>query len=124
MSDLYVAGGVNWMNPITLLFLINVGIIVFVLVSGLTKRQWPSKWLEAMKQLGGLALAWGTFGSLAGLFQIFGVLEEAKEDIPFQMIMGGLKVGLITVLYGLIVFCVSQLAYIIFKLASASSSNQ
>jgi hypothetical protein len=123
LSELYSSGGTIWMHPITLLFLINVGIAIFVLLSWVNKKQWLMKWIEAIKQLGGLALAWGAFATLVGLFQAFGALEESKDVIPFQVIMGGLKVALITVLYGLIVFCISQLVYILFKLKSAGGDQ-
>lgn len=36
--------------------------------------------------------------------------------------MGGLKVALITVLYGLIVYCISMLAFITLKLAGKEIS--
>lgn len=123
LSELYSSGGTIWMHPITLLFLINVGIAVYVLLSWINKKQWLMKWIEAIKQLGGLAVAWGAFATLVGLFQAFGALEESKDVIPFQVIMGGLKVALITVLYGLIVFCISQLVYILFKLKSAGGDQ-
>ena len=123
LSELYNWGGVVFMHPITLLFLINIGIIVYAIVCRVISKQLDSKWVEAMKQLSGLALAWGTFASLAGLFQAFEALEESKEVIPFQVIMGGLKVGLITVLYGLIVFCISQVAYIAFKFLSPTTNQ-
>ncbi|MEQ1588048.1 MAG: MotA/TolQ/ExbB proton channel family protein [Cyclobacteriaceae bacterium] len=116
LSELYSWGGTIWMHPITFLFLINIGIFAFILISIFTKKQFPTKWIDATKQIAGLALAWGTFSTIVGLFQAFDALENSKDIIPFQMIMGGLKVALITALYGLIVFCISQLAYIIFKL--------
>ncbi len=116
VSDLYVSGGTIWMHPITLLFIINIAIFIYVLFSLIQKKQFNSNWLNAIKQIAGLAVAWGTFSTLAGLFQAFDALENSKDIIPFQVIMGGLKVALITVLYGLIVFCISLVAYIILKL--------
>jgi biopolymer transport protein ExbB/TolQ len=68
--------------------------------------------LEALKHVGGFAVAAGAFGTLTGLFQAFGALEEAKDVIPFNVICGGMKVALITVLYGLIVYMISMLFYI------------
>ena len=85
------------------------------------KKQFNPKWLEAIKQLGGLAAAFGTWGTLMGLLFAFDALEAMEVMIPLQVIMGGLKVALITVLYGLIIFCLSLLAYIILKLVSRNS---
>lgn len=119
LSELYTWGGKIWMHPITFLFLINIGIFGYILISIFTKSQLSKKWIEATKQIAGLALAWGTFSTIVGLFQAFDALENSKDIIPFQVIMGGLKVALITALYGLIVFCISQLVYIILKLTAS-----
>lgn len=123
LSELYNSGGTIWMHPITLLFIINIAIFIYVLFSLSQKKQFNSNWLSAIKQIAGLAVAWGTFSTLAGLFQAFDALENSKDIIPFQVIMGGLKVALITALYGLLVFCISQLAYIILKLVAANRAD-
>lgn len=123
-SELYISGGTVWMHPITLLFIANVGAVGYVLLTLLKKKEVNTKWLGAIKQIAGLALAWGTFSTIAGLFQVFDALESSKDVIPFQVIMGGLKVALITVLYGLIVYCLSMLAYISIKLADKEAVAQ
>ena len=109
------------MFPLLLLFALNISIFVYILIAMIQKRQFNPKWLEAIKQIGGLAAAYGTFGTLIGLFFAFDALEAMKEMIPLQVIMGGLKVALVTVLYGLIIFCLSLLAYIILKLTSQNT---
>jgi hypothetical protein len=119
--SLHIEGGPFYMFPLTLLFLINIGIFVYVLIAVNQKKAFNTKWLEAIKQIGGLAAAWGTYSTIIGLFYAFDALEASKDIIPFQVIMGGLKVAVITVLWGLIIFCLSLLAYIILKLASRNS---
>ena len=119
MSNLintYLAGGVEYMHPITLLFLFNFSVIAYVVIGRLKRKSIDGKWIEAIKHVAGLAVAVGTFGTLAGLFMAFDALEASKEIIPFQIIMGGLKVALINVLYGLIIFFISMLAYVTMKL--------
>ena len=118
LSEVYIEGGTLWMNPITLLFIVNIGAIAYVAFTLIQKKEANTKWLAAIKQIAGLALAWGTFSTIAGLFQAFDALESSQDVIPFQVIMGGLKVALITVLYGLIVYCISMLAYITIKLTA------
>ncbi len=125
LSELYVSGGASYMHPISLVFIITLGIIVFIIYRILVKKPVHPKWIEAVKQLGGLGLALGVFGTLVGFFQMFGALEETKELLPFQMIMGGTKVALINVLYGLLTFCFSLVAYILIKLQKPNlSSNE
>ena len=88
------------------------GYIVFTIIKG---RPMPVKLLEIFKHVGGFALAWGAFSTLVGLFFAFGSLEEMTETLPFNVISGGLKVALITVLYGMVVYMLTLLAYIGFQ---------
>lgn len=123
LSEFYISGGTVWMNPITFVLIINVGIIIFVILQLSRKAAINTRWIESIKQLGGLALAIGVFGTLAGYFQMFGALEEMKETLPLQVIMGGAKVALITALYGLVVFMLSMVVYIGIKLANRNSNT-
>ncbi len=119
--DLHIEGGMVYMLPMSLMLLANICIFIYTLVAAVQKKEINSKWLEAIKQIGGLAAAWGTLSTIIGLFYAFDALEASKDIIPFQVIMGGLKVALITVLWGLIIFCLSLLAYIILKLTARNS---
>ena len=119
MSNLintYIAGGPAYMHPITLLFLFNLGVITYVIFNHLKKKSIDKKWIETIKHVGGLALAAGTIGTLVGLFLAFDALEASKEVIPFPVIMGGLKVALINILYGLFIFFISMIVYVSMKL--------
>ena len=121
LSELYAWGGGPFMHPITLLFLITIGIFVYILIALAQKKQINANWLGSIKQIGGLAATYGVWSSIFGLFQAFEALETSKDIIPFQVIMGGLKVALISALYGLIIFCLSLLAYIILKLTTQNT---
>jgi len=112
MYEIHLVGGMQFMAPLTLILLINLGLIGFVLFAIIQKKSTNSKTLELIRQLGGLALAWGVFSTVVGLFFAFGALEEMKDTVPFEVIMGGLKVALITALYGMIIFLISLVAYI------------
>jgi uncharacterized membrane protein YjfL (UPF0719 family) len=112
----YLAGGVVYMNFITVLLAVNVGIASYAIYRRVSRKALDPNWVESIKHIGGFAAALGTFGTLVGLFFAFNALERSAEAIPFQIIMGGLKVSLITVLYGLIVFFISMIVYIVLKL--------
>jgi hypothetical protein len=120
----YVAGGVEYMHPITILLFANLVIIGYIIYRRKTETAFNPNWLEAVKHFGGFALALGTFGTLAGLFMAFDALENSEQVIPFQVIMGGLKVALINVLYGLIVFFISMISYITLKLRQANQAGR
>ncbi len=115
-TSLHIEGGIEYMAPLSILFLIIIGVIFYVAISLFQGRALDGKWMEAIKQIGGLAVAWGTWSTIIGLFQAFDAIEGSAEVIPFPVICGGLKVAVITVLYGLLIYCISLMAYIILKL--------
>lgn len=114
--DFHITGGLEYMLVLTFILILNIGLIVYVIYGQVRKEEVHAKWLETIKQLGGFALAWGAFSTLVGLFQAFRDLAVTKEILPFQVIMGGLEVALITSLYGFGVFHFSIFAVIILKL--------
>jgi len=57
------------------------------------------------------------------LFFAFDDLAGMKETLPLYVIMGGLKVALITILYGLIIFMLSLISFIGLKSMMNNSSN-
>ena len=112
MLDWHLEGGVNYMIPLTLLLLINLCVIGFVFVAAVRKKQLPAFWMEAIRQVGLLALAWGVLSTIIGLYQAFGDLSRMTETLPLYVIMGGMKVALITAEYGLIIYVVSLAAHL------------
>jgi len=123
MYDIYLAGGPPYMHPLSLILFINLGLIIFVIIAKLQKKNLNRNFLEAIRQLGGLALAWGALSTLVGLFFAFDALEGMKETLPLNVIMGGLKVALITVLYGLMIFIFSLISFIGLRSMMNNSPN-
>lgn len=115
LFELHNWGGIPFMIPIDLIAIFNLVIIGYVLFRLISMQSLLSKPLELLKHLGGFAMAWGAFGTLVGLFAAFSSLEALAEPLPVNVIYGGLKVSLITFLYGTLVYLISLLAYIIFK---------
>jgi hypothetical protein len=111
-EDFTVIGGVMFMAVLNVLFVANMGLILYLVVRIFLNLPVNERLLETVKQVGGLAAAWGAWSTVIGLFFAFGAIETAKEMIPVQVIFGGLKVGVITVLHGLIIFCHALFAYI------------
>ncbi|MFN6088594.1 MAG: MotA/TolQ/ExbB proton channel family protein [Cyclobacteriaceae bacterium] len=121
LYDFHMTGGPPFMFPLALLFLTNIGLILFSTFTLIQKKVLPTKYLEAIKLIGILAAVFGSLGTMVGLMEAFDALEGMKEMLPFQVIMGGMKVAIITVIYGLFIFCVSMLAYIVLKLSVKNS---
>lgn len=93
LFTLFVSGGPVGMIIITLLFI------------ALFFAAWKAPaWV---KEIGTAALVVGVFWTLLGFLQAADFLKGAADDISPNIIWGGVKVGLIPVLYGLIVYFVS-----------------
>lgn len=118
--EYHIMGGTEYNAPISLALLFIIVLLIFIVKGLIQKKEIDLKLVEAIKHLGGVALAFGAFGTIIGFFQAFDALEQMSEVLPFQVIMGGLKVALINVIYGLIVFCFSMIMYISLKLTAKS----
>jgi biopolymer transport protein ExbB/TolQ len=80
---------------------------------GLTAEQLNNK-IGIVRSVGILALVLGILGQLLGLYDMFVAIQEMENVAP-TLLAGGLKVSMITTLYGLIIFLVSLLLTILLK---------
>ena len=86
--------------------------IISVLLILMLIAAWKApKWV---KEIGIGALVAGIFATLLGLVQIFDAIQMFG-DISLSVICGGLKVAMIPVLYGIIVFFISLIIRVIQK---------
>lgn len=115
--DLHLSGGLIFMIPLSLMLIVIIGLVIYSIFGLIQKKTLKPKYVEAIKQIGVLAAVFGALSTLIGLMQAFNWLENSKEGASFQVIMGGMKVAIITAMYGLFIFFVSMLAYIILKLS-------
>ena len=111
--ELHHEGGVPFMIPIDIGLVALITVMIMLIFKRVTGKPLPIHWLDALRHIGGWSLAAGVFGTLTGLFQAFGALEDIKEGLPFYIIAGGMKVALINVLYGCLVYLLSLTAFII-----------
>lgn len=112
----HIEGGIYYMAPLTILFAISVAILAFILL----KKNFESHWIEVYKHIGLLILAYGIFGTLMGFLNMFDALESIKEDLPRQVIAGGVKVALLGVIYGTLYFCIIQAIYLLLRVLIAN----
>ena len=100
LFTLFISGGPVGMIIITLLFI------------GLFFAAWKAPaWV---KEIGLAALVVGIFWTLLGQMQIADFLA-GHDDVASNIIAGGIKVSMIPVLYGLIVYFVSLILRVIHK---------
>jgi hypothetical protein len=100
IARFFVEGGMGYMIIITLL-------LIALLLAAWKAPRW-------VKEIGIGALVASVFATLLGLFQICDVLQ-LYGDVSPAVVCGGLKVAMIPVLYGLIVYFISLIIRVIQK---------
>ena len=101
LFTLFISSGPLGMAIITLLFI------------GLFFAAWKAPaWV---KEIGIAALVVGVFWTLLGYLQVADYLQGYDGDLSYNVLAGGIKVGLLPVLYGLIVYFVSLILRVIHK---------
>ena len=92
MIDLFFQGGVITMSLLTLL-------LVSVVITSFKKN-------ELTKSLGLLAFIVGLLSAILGLYSAFSVIEQVGNVAP-TILSGGIKIALINLIYGLIIYVIS-----------------
>lgn len=124
MIRYHIEGGPVWMIPLSVIFVIIIGMVVSLAVTLIQRKPMPDSRLEMVRQLGLLALVWGVFSTVVGFYQAFDSLSKIDPPLPLEIIMGGLRVALITANYGMIIFLVALLAHLILKQVAKSQPHQ
>ncbi len=119
LIDLFFQGGVLFMSVLTLLLILA---IVVAFVNGravLSKDQEPlaekRAKLSYIKSIGTLAIIVGIFGQLLGLISAFDTIEGVG-GVSTPMLMGGLKVSMISTLYGFVIFILANIIWLVLSL--------
>ena len=112
MFKLFIQGGAGIMTVLTVL-------LVAIFFAAWKAPRW-------IKEIGSFALVFGFLTLLIGLYQMFEALQQVATDIGegvtgvFDLIspgvlFGGLKIALIPVFYGIIIYLVSLVVSVIKK---------
>ena len=100
MFAFFVNGGPGFMSVLTVL-------LVAIFFAAWKAPRW-------VKEIGLFALAFGCFATILGLMQAFDAIT-ASGPIPQEVLCAGLKVALITTIYGIIIYMVSLIVRVIQK---------
>ena len=111
----FMEGGALFMSLILICLLISIYFLVKSLLNIKTNIEISKKMLKHISDSGTLGLALGVTGAFIGLITAFDVLEATGEANP-SIIAGGLKVALLSPLFGLFTFSVSKLAILILRI--------
>lgn len=117
--DHHIEGAMHFMLPLTLLFIADMVVMAYIFI----RKNYSPVWMNIVKHIALVLLAYGIFGTLYGFLQMFDALEAIQEDLPRQVIAGGVKVALLNILYGFAYFCILQFGYIILKMLSIRQTS-
>ena len=119
MKDLFVMGGSLFMGILTILLVIILATSVYFglsIASGKAEEKKNfSHRLTYLKSLGLFTMITGILGQLIGLTEAFKAIEAAMDISPAIM-AGGLKVSMITTLYGILINLLSILIWFLLDL--------
>ena len=106
--DKIYEGGPFFTFPIVFLLML----ILVLIVKGFLNINKNSKTISLISSIGWFTLVWGILGQTLGLVAAFDSIQAAG-DISKGIMAAGLKVALITTIFGLFTFLVARLGIII-----------
>ena len=110
MKDLFYQGGPLFMSILTILLVIMTVWIVYHLVrvfqSQQLNREKALRKLTYGRSIGLFALIVGILGQLIGFYDAFSAIERMGDVSP-ALVYGGIKVSMITTLYGITIYLFS-----------------
>ncbi len=110
MMNLFMMGGPLFMGILSLML---IGVIISV-VRYLKAEEKTKNKLDLIKSFGLLAMVTGILGQLIGLFDALKAIEMAGQIAP-GILAAGVKISMITTLYGLTIYVISLITWITLK---------
>ena len=108
-------GGAFFMSLVLICLLISIYFIAKSFLNIKSNLEISKNMLKHISDSGTLGLALGVMGAFLGAISAFDVLEATGEAEP-GIIAGGLKVVLLSPLFGLLTFSVSKLGILILRI--------
>jgi len=119
MKELFYLGGPLFMGILTGELILLVAWAVYHSMPVILKKEFDSAHtksrLKHVKTIGTFALVTGILAQLIGFYVAFDAIEVAGDISP-SLLMGGLKISLITTLYGFFIYLFSLLIWFIVDL--------
>ena len=115
LLDRFLEGGALFMSLILICLLMSIFFTVKSFLKIKTDKEDSKKTLKHISDSGTLGLALGVMGAFLGLISAFDVLEASGAAEP-AIIAGGVKVALLSPLFGLLTFSFSKLAILILRI--------
>lgn len=102
-------GGPFFMYPLFAILLFCIGLSIYAFL----KDDPTDKWRKLLSSVSLFALVWGFLGHLIGLITAFDSISSMNGDIATPVLAGGLKVGLLSPVFGMFVFLITRIGIIV-----------
>ncbi|RNC87050.1 MAG: hypothetical protein ED556_06400 [Winogradskyella sp.] len=112
-----LAEGGPMMYVILIAFILSLVFIVMAFVKRKSNTEQSLKMMNLSAEASILSLVLGCLGSVAGIIQLFDMVEALGNVSP-ELFSGGLKVSLLTIIFGLFSFTVARIAILAYKWSS------
>lgn len=133
MKSLFMEGGPLYENNgflfLSILTLALITLFVWAIYHGLPVLRKQTDLLpkakakiKHLKSIGLFALIMGVLHQLTSLYSIYSAIEEAA-DINMNIVLNALKISMIPLIYGLIIYLISLLLWIIMDLSLKSQMS-
>jgi hypothetical protein len=118
MRDLFFMGGPLFMSILSLLLIVVLAWMIYHFVNGLNKSAGNRDNILLMltygRSIGLFALITGILGQMIGLYMAFFAIERAADISPI-LVLGGIKVSMISTIYGMVIYLLSILLWFVFS---------
>lgn len=126
MTDIFYMGGPLFMGILTLLLLVVLVLTVYravQLLNGTIEHHTTFRHqLTHIKSVGLFAMIVGIFAQLIGLYDAFSAIERVGDVSP-ALLAGGLRVSMVTTIYGIVIFLVAYLAWMVLDITLKSTAG-
>ena len=116
MKNLFLMGGPLFMSILTMLFVIMTAWIIYHLIvvynSKQTNLENALRKIGYGKSIGLFAMVTGIFAQLLGLYEAFSAIEKAGDISP-ALVYGGIKISMISTLYGIFIYLFSLILWFV-----------
>jgi len=107
-------GGTLFMSILTILLVIMITWILYHFIAGYNSKESNLEIVRRRmgygKSIGLFAMITGIFGQLIGFYEAFSAIENAGDISP-GLVYGGIKVSMITTLYGISIYLISLMLW-------------
>lgn len=113
MTKLFYEGGPLFMGILSLILIAAITMAVYFASMILKNKSGNGQLVNRLgylKSIGLFGLVVGVFAQLLGLYEAFHAIQQ-MEDVAPSMLAGGLRVSMITNLYGVFIFLLSYLMW-------------